>query len=109
MYDIALNIYLLFSKLYWVDSSKKTFESSDLSGGQRKTSTITPANGQHIFGLAIHDDRAHITNWMNGQLIGIDTNGSNIARGIQNLGKDELFSAIYVSSMNQPKSNAALS
>jgi len=97
-------MYIMCSKLYWVDSKDKKLESANLDGSNRLSVSLTSVVGTgHVYGLVIQGDSAYISCWkITASIVKVQPL-SGTPRVYQfGLSTGAMFSNVYISASAQP-------
>jgi len=93
-----MEVCLICSKLYWVESKYKTLHSSNVDGKSGSSVSLDGVVGNaHVYGLAVTGDNAYISCWKNSASV-IKIQLPNGAPTVYNFGLSTgaVFSNVYI-------------
>jgi len=98
-------MYIMCSKLYWVDSKDKKLESANLVYGTHRMSVpLTSVVGTgHVYGLVIQGDSAYISCWkITASIVKVQPLSGTPTVYKSGLSTGAMFSNVYISASAQP-------
>ena len=98
-------MYVLCSKLYWVDSKDKKLESASLDGRSNRgsVSLVTVVGTGHVYGLVIQGDSAYISCWkITASIVKVQPLSGSPQVYKSGLSTGAMFSNVYISATAQP-------
>ena len=98
-------LFLICSKLYWVDSKYKTLESVKVAdnSGRNSVSLADIVGSGHVYGLAISGGYAYISCWKsNASIVKVPLSGGASTVFNFGLSTGAMFSNIYILASAQP-------